>query len=351
MHRRPGRPPGRKRNKQPSLPELTPGHDPVGGSSASEEADWPVSIPDYDLEILAGQIDQNFEFPFNHSDPQLNFSMVELGSQDFSTRARQHQPGGFNRDQNCAVDPTRDTSHAATQRASQKPLDPYFRLIILNQNILLALEYVKSAPLDIRTSLQMHCHCAEGLSNSSSTEDPFSQTFSILNELEDLLRFENIKVAETQHPDGADSKIISLPFVLCTISCHLQVLDLYDKLLTQVLDQLSDNTRAQQFMVLAKPSVHIYGTVVPIAKSTVAEIFAHLMEDKIQPIESALGLPHHPCVKEVPSMAGDGRDYFQASPLFTEIQQLFMKEKQRFSNSWDIIPTIKLKLQSIRAIR
>ncbi|KAE8381240.1 hypothetical protein BDV26DRAFT_289728 [Aspergillus bertholletiae] len=180
--------------------------------------------------------------------------------------------------------------------------DPGFQLPRLQQQLSKQLFLLRSVSWDITTVMKLDCNpcsCQRQPGDGSREFNPLSSTFEVISEFEHLLSTVRSRMT---HQEGSRTpgfrQEMNISYSLTAISCYLQLVLIYDCIFSYVLDQACSNPVVKDFIVNSTPNISLGGFVVPSPKNVFGRLFVQLMQLKIRPIESALGLPQDCCVSE-----------------------------------------------------
>ncbi|KAE8366457.1 hypothetical protein BDV27DRAFT_155948 [Aspergillus caelatus] len=180
--------------------------------------------------------------------------------------------------------------------------DPGFQLPRLQQQLSKQLFLLRSVSWDITTVMKLDCipcSCQRQPGDGSREFNPLSSTFEVISEFEQLLSIVRSRMTDQE---GARTpgfrQEINVSYSLTAMSCYLQLVLIYDCIISYVLDQASSNPVVRDFILNSTPNISLGGFVVPSPKNVFGPLFVQLLQLKIRPIECALGLPQDCCISE-----------------------------------------------------
>ncbi|KAF7592216.1 hypothetical protein BBP40_000487 [Aspergillus hancockii] len=245
-----------------------------GGGSDPATLFSPVSPPMYTQDFA----DSLFKFP----EPAIDFPFAWSSSGDSSVLSR------------------RPSFHFLEQNS-----DPGFQLPRLQQKLSKQLFLLRSLSWDITMVMKLDCgpcSCQRQPCGGNREFNPLTSTFEVISEFEHLLNAVRsmINHREVQDTPGFRQEM-NVSYSLTAMSCYLQLVFIYDCIFSYVLDQASSNPVVRDFILHSTPKISLGGFVVPSPKNVFGRLFVQLMQLKIQPIESALGLPEDCCISKEPN--------------------------------------------------
>jgi hypothetical protein len=145
------------------------------------------------------------------------------------------------------------------------------------------------------------CSCQRQICDGSQEFNPLASTFEVVSEFEHLLNTVRSMIAHKElHGTQGYRQEMNVSYSLTAMSCYLQLILIYDCIFSYVLDQASSNPAVRDFILQSTPKISLGGFVVPSPKNVFGRLFVQLMQLKIKPIESALGLPEDCCISNEP---------------------------------------------------
>ncbi|CAG8938252.1 unnamed protein product [Penicillium salamii] len=239
------------------------------------------------------------------SDPAGVFSSASsIYSQDFMDSLFKDPspvtdfPISWNASRNSSVTGSHQSFHLLDQKS-----DPGLQLSHLQQKLSKQLILLRSLSWDVTTVLKLDSGLCSCQRQSCEREDfnPLTSTFEVISEFEHLLN--NIKGMinrrELQGLPGFRQEM-NVSYAFTAMSCYLQLVCIYDCIFSYVLDQASNNPVVRDFILHATPNISLGGFIIPSPKNVCGRSFVELMQFKMRPIESALGLPDDCCLSKEP---------------------------------------------------
>lgn len=175
--------------------------------------------------------------------------------------------------------------------------DPGMQLAGLQQNLSKHLVQLQSSSWDITSVLKLESVSYSFQSPKTSCEasrsfNPLIGTFDIITEFEHVLATlrNNIECRERLEISSLRRQM-NTSYMLTAISCYLQLVCIYHIILSYVLDQASNNPVVRNFILDSTPGISLSGFEIPTPKNVLGRSFAQLIQHKIRPIETGLGLP------------------------------------------------------------
>lgn len=209
-------------------------------------------------------------------------------------------------------------------------LDPDLQLARLQQSLTSHHRQLRSTPWDLPSTLRLDCHHHHGLpyrgSSSSLSEDqasfdPLASTFRLIADFEQALSGFGTPHSKTgvrkndlapapvygkakSRPDSSSdfSSQTTLPSTLTAVACYIQLVLVYNYIVSYVAEQSANNRIVHDFILLSAPELTLGGQRLPPPRNFLGTSLVRLMKTMIRPVERALGLPAKFCV------SGDDED-------------------------------------------
>ncbi|KAF5019797.1 hypothetical protein F66182_8166 [Fusarium sp. NRRL 66182] len=187
--------------------------------------------------------------------------------------------------------------YPSSSQMLDQSFDPVFQLAQLQQNIAKQLIQLRYLRWDITSVLKLEssCHSVGGfdLSPKKSREfNPVIGAIEVIAEFEQVLNSPTSTFIHQERPGTTNvPRDMSLSYCLSAVSCYLQLVCMYDYIFSYVLDQVASNPAVRDFFLHSTPQISLGGFTIPSPKNLVGRSFVQLMQLKIRPVESALGLP------------------------------------------------------------
>ncbi|SPJ73549.1 uncharacterized protein FTOL_03279 [Fusarium torulosum] len=326
LRKTPGRPPGRgnsssRRSPTNNTPTQTPtptptlvldDSDPI---SATRNGSFTSSSEDALESLLDMNIDWGDMNMFSSAGP---LDGTGNGSGNGNERIPEFLSSLFNYSETTRVDPpppcTSWSASASGDSAAPTGLFPYqipnqncdpgIQLSGLQQNLSKHLIQLRSLSWDITCVLKL-----ESASYSFQSAEPWNRafnplvaTFDIISEFEHVLATLRSATNRRERPEvSTHPREMNMSYSLTAISCYLQLVCIYDNIFSYVLDQASSNPAVKSFILDSTPGIYLSGFVIPSPKNVLGRSFVQLMQLKISPIETALGLPDDCRISKEPS--------------------------------------------------
>lgn len=296
LRKTPGRPAGRANNATRESHSHDPSLEPTEPIDAHFDSSA-TSVVAFD-DAFDGQFDftmdngtdptsllpsiTNFEFPesiFSSLEPATDFSMSSWDSTLDDPRGPR-------------------VSRRQSFPMLEQNADPGFQLSCLHQKLSKQLFMLKSLSWDIPSVLKLESGpCSNGchsrLASRTRREfNPLTSTFSIVSELEHVLNTFKRLPAHTTTPTALGLRQgMNVSHSLTAMSCYLQLIFIYDCIISYVLEQASSNLLVRDFVLHSTPPVSLGGFLIPAPPNMVGRLLVQLMQLRMKPIEAALGLP------------------------------------------------------------
>jgi len=175
--------------------------------------------------------------------------------------------------------------------------DPGMQLAGLQQSLSKHLVQLQSSSWDITSVLKLESvsysfQSPGTLCEASQSFNPLIGTFEIIAEFEHVLITLRLNIDHRERLEISSLRRgINTSYILTAISCYLQLVCIYHNILSYVLDQASSNPAVRKFILDSTPGISLSGFVIPTPKNVLGRSFAQLIQHKIRPIETGLGLP------------------------------------------------------------
>ncbi|KAH7236444.1 hypothetical protein BKA59DRAFT_426918 [Fusarium tricinctum] len=182
--------------------------------------------------------------------------------------------------------------------------DPGIQLSGLQQNLSKHLIQLRSLSWDITSVLKLESasYSLQGSESWNRAFNPLVATFEIISEFEHVLATLRSAINRRERQEASTlPREMNISYSLTAISCYLQLVCIYDNIFSYVLDQASSNPAVKSFILDSTPGIYLSGFVIPSPKNVLGRSFAQLMQLKISPVETALGLPEDCRISKGPS--------------------------------------------------
>ncbi|KAA8650877.1 Zn(II)2Cys6 transcription factor domain-containing protein [Aspergillus tanneri] len=183
--------------------------------------------------------------------------------------------------------------------------DPGFQLSRLQQKLSKQLFLLRSLSWDITAVMKLDsgpCSYQRQTCDGSREFNPLTSTFEAISEFEHILNtVRSMTTRREQQGTPGFPQQMNISYSLTAMSCYLQLVFIYDCIFSYVLEQASSNPVVRDFILHSTPKVSLGGFVVPSPKNVFGRLFVQLMQLKIRPVESALGLPEDCCISKEPN--------------------------------------------------
>ncbi|KAJ1323541.1 hypothetical protein MN608_10785 [Microdochium nivale] len=176
----------------------------------------------------------------------------------------------------------------------------------LHQGFASHLAQLRATPWDILGTLRLDtAACCSGCQCRPSTADhtraaafdPLPSTFRLVAEFEQILQdMRTPEVAAAAATDYAPQ--IKFSYALTAMSCYIQLVLVYDFILSHLAEQCANNRVVRDFVLrCAPPPMMLSGQYVLLpARNFLGKALIRLLEQRVGTIEDVLGLPDEFCV-------------------------------------------------------
>ncbi|KPM43128.1 hypothetical protein AK830_g3385 [Neonectria ditissima] len=280
----PGRPAGRANN-----------HDHDRSPEASEPLETQFDPSATSIAAFEDAFDSPFDFPLDNNIDPAGF-LSSMNDYDFpeSMLNNLEPTADFSMPWDAPLD---ESSHCQPFHMLEQNADSGFRLSSLHQKLSKELFMLKSLPWDITSVMKLEsgpCSngCHRGTGKQGREFNPLITTFNIIAELEHVFNtFKNLPTSGAATGAPGLGQGMNVSHSLTAMSCYLLLIFIYDCIFTHVLDQASNNLLVRDFILHSAPSVSLGWFSIPTQTNLVGQLFVQLMQLKMKPIETALGLP------------------------------------------------------------
>ena len=183
---------------------------------------------------------------------------------------------------------------------------PGLQLSKFQQNLTSHLAQLRSTPWDILSTLRLEstpcltCHQPATDPLLGAAFDPLTSTFRLMTEFERMIsdfRTPGINVHITSGAAAAAAAAddygpqMELSYVLTAVSCYIQLVLIYDCILSHLAEQCANNRIVRDFILLSAMSLSLGGQALPPSRNLLGKSLVRLLESRIGTIEAILGLP------------------------------------------------------------
>ncbi|KAI6784688.1 uncharacterized protein J7T54_007781 [Emericellopsis cladophorae] len=181
---------------------------------------------------------------------------------------------------------------------------PGLQLSEFQQNLTSHLAQLRSTPWDILSTLRLEstpcltCHRPAIDPLLGAAFDPLTSTFRHMAEFERIIshfrtRGMNLHITSGAAAAAADDHgpPMELSYVLTAVSCYIQLVLIYDCILSHLAEQCANNRIVRDFILLSAPSLSLGGQALPPSRNLLGKSLVRLLESRIGTIEALLGLP------------------------------------------------------------
>ncbi|KAI1841310.1 hypothetical protein JX266_012464 [Neoarthrinium moseri] len=131
-----------------------------------------------------------------------------------------------------------------------------------------------------------------GARDDNSGFNPLTSTFDLISKFDRLLQSIGNQSSPADLPeDTGNCALINAQIWLNSLACYKSVLSVYDCLVSYILDEASTNQTVENFILHTSPKLSIAGFEIHSPRNIFGQLFVRLLELRIEPIESALGIP------------------------------------------------------------
>ncbi|KXJ89010.1 hypothetical protein Micbo1qcDRAFT_177499 [Microdochium bolleyi] len=180
-----------------------------------------------------------------------------------------------------------------SERRKSSSCEPGLQLSKLHQELTSHLAQIRSEPWDILATLRLEsspclaCHQPTTDPFLESAFDPLASTFRLMSEFEHHITTDSAAAATAGHYGPQ----MTLSYALTAVSCYIQLVLIYDHVLSHLAEQCADNRIVRDFILRSAAPLSLSGQALPPSRNLLGRSLVRLLESRIGSIEAVLGLP------------------------------------------------------------